>query len=86
MMAIAASIVFQHTATRRWLIIETYALPLADDVSTHSHPKVADLAARTEFLTMPVSTHSHPKVAEIMLMPVDDELFVSTHSHPKVAD
>ena len=32
---------FQHTATRRWLLVENRTEDCADYVSTHSHPKVA---------------------------------------------
>ena len=54
---------FQHTATRRWLLADGDNRPEWLRVSTHSHPKVA-----AAFYIMPdqseeVSTHSHPKVA-----------------------
>ena len=32
---------FQHTATRRWLLLTIFYLPIFAVVSTHSHPKVA---------------------------------------------
>ena len=57
----------------------------SDDVSTHSHPKVA--AGRVIDITKhgAVSTHSHPKVAAPVYLPVATVDSVSTHSHPKVA-
>ena len=32
---------FQHTATRRWLLVEVSSNGQCPQVSTHSHPKVA---------------------------------------------
>ena len=32
---------FQHTATRRWLLVNAVFLRILGNVSTHSHPKVA---------------------------------------------
>ena len=54
---------FQHTATRRWLLRAPSLGGGRSFVSTHSHPKVAaydDGAIEIEAI---VSTHSHPKVA-----------------------
>ena len=56
-------LVFQHTATRRWLgggVKSSQGLP---SVSTHSHPKVAGTALILNWRREAVSTHSHPKVA-----------------------
>ena len=36
-------LLFQHTATRRWLLICHCAKVRGENVSTHSHPKVAAL-------------------------------------------
>ena len=52
---------FQHTATRRWLLVLLFSKDL-QQVSTHSHPKVAD-NRRGAVFQIAVSTHSHPKVA-----------------------
>jgi len=38
-----------------------------DEVSTHSHPKVAASAQQTMLKLAGVSTHSHPKVAAIQI-------------------
>ena len=56
-----------------------------NNVSTHSHPKVAArLNARVKQAFF-VSTHSHPKVAALNRALTDTPMEVSTHSHPKVA-
>ena len=76
---------FQHTATRRWLLSNAHCLASAACVSTHSHPKVAAPYMLDPQLAKDVSTHSHPKVAAPNS---NNSLFisnVSTHSHPKVA-
>ena len=76
---------FQHTATRRWLLSVMMTFKSVTGVSTHSHPKVA--ASRSS-LCMPhslVSTHSHPKVAAVIFCLHSPHQQVSTHSHPKVA-
>ena len=77
---------FQHTATRRWLkqLFLPFCLPF--DVSTHSHPKVAEPFACFLLHISAVSTHSHPKVAEQSRVERVLNRFVSTHSHPKVAE
>ena len=54
---------FQHTATRRWLAAGFALYDGSDDVSTHSHPKVAGFYGRVLMPLDNVSTHSHPKVA-----------------------
>ena len=56
-----------------------------DDVSTHSHPKVAASFKDRDKIRHLVSTHSHPKVAAIVLFIFFYFCRVSTHSHPKVA-
>ena len=43
---IADDPVFQHTATRRWLIRAVNGLARLELVSTHSHPKVAEIISR----------------------------------------
>ena len=78
-------LLFQHTATRRWLPIFVHRIGVGGIVSTHSHPKVA---ARLSFLRSQysrVSTHSHPKVAAQIGRERGANTGVSTHSHPKVA-
>ena len=60
---------FQHTATRRWLS-KRIQVVVSDEVSTHSHPKVADSDFRSYALVGEVSTHSHPKVAAISAAPL----------------
>ena len=56
-------LMFQHTATRRWLPpLYAYANEYLR-VSTHSHPKVAASSAGRIEVKNVVSTHSHPKVA-----------------------
>ena len=76
---------FQHTATRRWLLLFRLTLRLGSLVSTHSHPKVAAAVIRPISELIAVSTHSHPKVAAGDVVADLDTLRVSTHSHPKVA-
>ena len=56
-----------------------------DDVSTHSHPKVAAKVTLREKAAKDVSTHSHPKVAAFYKLSMCLKIAVSTHSHPKVA-
>ena len=62
-MLLVIFLVFQHTATRRWL--HKIIKPMIYDirVSTHSHPKVAANGNIIADLLQVVSTHSHPKVA-----------------------
>ena len=54
---------FQHTATRRWLLPDESDKLLSMVVSTHSHPKVAAIRLHHLKPYPLVSTHSHPKVA-----------------------
>ena len=61
--AITFDEMFQHTATRRWLRIESNKAKISEVVSTHSHPKVAAKAESALSGLETVSTHSHPKVA-----------------------
>ena len=75
---------FQHTATRRWLRGDLHC-DQKHDVSTHSHPKVAEQDALVAARSRVVSTHSHPKVADDLRRDAGDTAAVSTHSHPKVA-
>ena len=56
-----------------------------DNVSTHSHPKVAAFEIWLKLAGKPVSTHSHPKVAAFLVRTGVSPDGVSTHSHPKVA-
>ena len=78
---------FQHTATRRWLLgvllspsrrfqcfntqppeggcLPSLVTTSSDNVSTHSHPKVAARGVLTNTVVDIVSTHSHPKVAAL---------------------
>ena len=77
---------FQHTATRRWLPKSDYMASLIEEVSTHSHPKVAaSIPLKHHFPFLYVSTHSHPKVAAPENGTITGFSTVSTHSHPKVA-
>ena len=54
---------FQHTATRRWLLLLNDMNIDSAKVSTHSHPKVAAIELERIYAYLKVSTHSHPKVA-----------------------
>ena len=54
---------FQHTATRRWLLCDSPNNAQLAKVSTHSHPKVAAWSTSMLLRLSLVSTHSHPKVA-----------------------
>ena len=54
---------FQHTATRRWLLPDGWVSGDVAAVSTHSHPKVAARIFERLGIGYVVSTHSHPKVA-----------------------
>ena len=56
-------VLFQHTATRRWLQCTGHWIAPSIKVSTHSHPKVAAPFGWRDVQTSDVSTHSHPKVA-----------------------
>ena len=56
-----------------------------NNVSTHSHPKVAAKAMLDLGVLSQVSTHSHPKVAAELAYQRRETAIVSTHSHPKVA-
>ena len=76
---------FQHTATRRWLLLTDDESIHTMQVSTHSHPKVAAIATVSVGDKDKVSTHSHPKVAAKKKNIICEITNVSTHSHPKVA-
>ena len=76
---------FQHTATRRWLLGHEWGMVRETNVSTHSHPKVAAYPQQKRSFNMWVSTHSHPKVAATTIHALENPNEVSTHSHPKVA-
>ena len=76
---------FQHTATRRWLQLQTNGPSRPLMVSTHSHPKVAAHCHLKRWSSSIVSTHSHPKVAAHPFLVNGMGRGVSTHSHPKVA-
>ena len=76
---------FQHTATRRWLPFTNNDRGRWFEVSTHSHPKVAAKFFLKDTLKDHVSTHSHPKVAAVVVSVTITTHRVSTHSHPKVA-
>ena len=54
---------FQHTAARRRLEIDTICLLLNRDVSTHSRPKAAGMRNHFPLTNQAVSTHSRPKAA-----------------------
>ena len=56
-------LLFQHTATRRWLLYKYKRGRISIEVSTHSHPKVAAIFFDNSRIKPLVSTHSHPKVA-----------------------
>ena len=76
---------FQHTATRRWLPEQVNDILPSEQVSTHSHPKVAaflcpDIAFKaTGFNTQP------PEGGCLAGLSAAAPGGVSTHSHPKVA-
>ena len=78
-------VMFQHTATRRWLHMALTTISYRSGVSTHSHPKVAAAILDNPSRDIIVSTHSHPKVAAERRLIILFESGVSTHSHPKVA-
>ena len=76
---------FQHTATRRWLLKIKWLSAL---ILKFQHTATRRWL-RTELCQVLhpalVSTHSHPKVAANLLALNHCYLIVSTHSHPKVA-
>ena len=55
--------VFQHAATRRWLLTEQYIHRTYGFVSTHSRPKAAAILCSPVINQSSVSTHSYSKVA-----------------------
>ena len=84
--AVAGRVVgFQHTATRRWLLVQDLDDINQCIVSTHSHPKVAaqcnHVACRRcyGFNTQP------PEGGCLACKMLEKGEHVSTHSHPKVA-
>ena len=81
----AGKVMFQHSATRRWLPDAQGNYKPGNFVSTLSHPKVA--ASDGDFLCLRffVSTLSHPKVAARTSASFAQRDPVSTLSHPKVA-
>ena len=76
---------FQHTATRRWLLVCFNSLIASTIVSTHSHPKVAAACyflltgAHRCFNTQPPEGGCKKSII------YNVKCNVSTHSHPKVA-
>ena len=59
----AGKVMFQHSATRRWLPDAQGNYKPGNFVSTLSHPKVAADVREIMAMRRDVSTHSHPKVA-----------------------
>ena len=82
---ICTPFLFQHTATRRWLLKADFQSE-TDKQFQHTATRRWLLAYILRFARFfEVSTHSHPKVAAyIPCRNVADDP-VSTHSHPKVA-
>ena len=76
---------FQHTATRRRLVIHCLSFSRHRRVSTHSRPKAAGYFHFFRFLFLLVSTHSRPKAAGFEPYRHIAGDFVSTHSRPKAA-
>ena len=79
------NILFQYTATRRWLHLINLLIITPRMVSIHSHPKVAAYMFCMDNEFGAVSIHSHPKVAAINALTAKVGNAVSIHSHPKVA-
>ena len=76
---------FQHTATRRWLLRNSIEGTLVQWFQhTATRRWLLKLEAETAKFTE-VSTHSHPKVAAFDPRNEKQPRSVSTHSHPKVA-
>ena len=77
--------VFQHTATRRWLL-KFISINVVKTVFQHTATRrwLLDTKIDHDYRNA-VSTHSHPKVAAFSPNSLYRKLKVSTHSHPKVA-
>ena len=77
---------FQHTATRRWLLFRVFNSYLYQYSFNTQPPEGGCTIAQSFNWAVDVSTHSHPKVAAARLPPrLMYSVAVSTHSHPKVA-
>ena len=76
---------FQHTATRRWLLIRLICHSQSCNVSTHSHPKVAAFNSSKISLTLGSFNTQPPEGGCRFLPKWLPFVNVSTHSHPKVA-
>ena len=77
-------VLFQHTATRRWLRRDFSSLQKTLCFNTQP-PEGGCEVIMHHFIIDIVSTHSHPKVAAKADMQRLITRVVSTHSHPKVA-
>ena len=77
--------VFQHTATRRWLL-KFISINVVKTVFQHTATRrwLLDTKIDHDYRNA-VSTHSHPKVAAHDADDLAEMGRVSTHSHPKVA-
>ena len=77
---------FQHTATRRWLLSSLFLSAPKALVSTHSHPKVAAFSCHIHKPLL-LSFNTQPPEGGCCPRPGGSERqgLVSTHSHPKVA-
>ena len=76
---------FQHTATRRWLLLKPGGVLIFkwfQHTATRRWLRSVSLKADKQYI---VSTHSHPKVAADSGGLSGGAAAVSTHSHPKVA-
>ena len=77
---------FQHTATRRWLLNLVKKIGVDKVVSTHSHPKVAATVHNGIKRSLDCFNTQPPEggcvEASSLRRPGSS---VSTHSHPKVA-
>ena len=79
-------IVFQHTATRRWLHCLIVPSSKYSKVSTHSHPKVAaSFAPQKEAALACFNTQPPEGGCNLIGRNIQAVKIVSTHSHPKVA-
>ena len=76
---------FQHTATRRWLLNAISTFIYVFNSFNTQPPEGGCWQPEFSVLTQAVSTHSHPKVAAIKQLHLLPKQIVSTHSHPKVA-
>ena len=75
---------FQHTATRRWLLLQVGKFGERSSFNTQP-PEGGCIKPGFKCLAEVVSTHSHPKVAASIITKPKFLNLVSTHSHPKVA-